>query len=41
MADNVRVEMADFAHIVEDRAGNQFYPTELGAGELPFDEPDE
>lgn len=38
MPDDVRIEMADFAHIVEDRVGHQFYPTELGGGELAFDE---
>jgi len=41
MTEGVRVEMADFAHIVKERIGNQFYPTELSASELPFDEPDE
>jgi len=41
MTEDVRVEMADFAHIVEERIGHQFYPTELGASELPFDEADE
>lgn len=38
MADDVRVNMADFAHIVEDRVGNQFYPAELTGGELFFNE---
>jgi hypothetical protein len=38
MADDVRVNMADFAHIVEDRVGDQFYPTELTGGELSFNE---
>lgn len=38
MPDDVRVEMADFAHIVEDRVGHQFYPTELVGGELSFAE---
>lgn len=41
MEDDVRVQMADFAHIVEDRVGHQFYPDELGAGEFLVDEPDE
>jgi len=41
MADDVRVQMTDFAYIVEDQVGHQFYPNELGAGELPFDGPDE
>lgn len=38
MPDDVRVNMSDFAHIVEDRVGHQFYPTELAGGELSVNE---
>lgn len=38
MPDDIRVKMDDFAHIVEDRVGHQFYPTKLDGGELAFDE---
>lgn len=40
MAGDVLVQMTDFAYIVEDRVGHQFYSNELGVGELPFDGPD-
>ncbi|MFC7098858.1 hypothetical protein [Halobaculum marinum] len=39
--DDLRVQMTDFAHIVEDRVGNQFYPDELGPNEIFIDEPDD
>ncbi|SHL61528.1 hypothetical protein SAMN05444342_4260 [Haladaptatus paucihalophilus DX253] len=38
MPDDIRVDMCNFAHIVEDQVGHQFYPPELGGDELPFDE---
>lgn len=38
MPDDVRIEMADFAHIVEDRVGHQFYSNELVGSQLSLEE---